>query len=52
MREEQAQAQQAQGSAQIIEELIKTGNIAALIKLDQRKWDACLIKTGPSSTDQ
>jgi transposase InsO family protein len=49
MREEQAQAQQAQGSAQIIEELIKTGNIAALIKLDQRRWDACLIKTGPSS---
>ena len=24
-----------------IEELIKTNNIAALIKMDQDKWDAC-----------
>jgi len=27
----------------------KTNNINALIKTDQEKWDACLIKTGPSS---
>jgi len=29
-----------------IEELIKTNNIVALIKTDQEKWDACLIKLG------
>ena len=32
-----------------IGELIKMNNIIALIKTDQEKWDACLIKTGPSS---
>jgi hypothetical protein len=48
MRQEQ---EAAQTSAQdlLIEELIKTHNIAALIKTEQQKWDACLIKTGPSS---
>ena len=29
----------------IHEELIKTHNIAALIKTEQQKWNACLIKT-------
>jgi hypothetical protein len=32
-----------------IEELIKANNMAALIKTDQAIWEACLIKTGPSS---
>ncbi len=32
-----------------IEKLIRTNNIAALIKTDQAGWEACLIKTGPSS---
>ena len=33
----------------LIEELLKTHSIAALIKTEQQKWDACLIKTGPST---
>jgi len=32
-----------------LDELIKINNIATLIKTDQQKWDACLIKTGPIS---
>jgi len=41
MRQEQ-EAAQAQANAQdwLIEELIKTHNIAALIKTEQEKWDA------------
>jgi len=31
-----------------IEELIKTNQIEVLIKTDQQKWDACLIKNGDS----
>jgi hypothetical protein len=48
MRQEQ-EAAQTNAQDLLIEELIKTHNIAALIKTEQQKWDACLIKTGPSS---
>jgi len=42
--------QQAQENTDAhIKELIKTNNIMALIKTDQRKWEMCLIKTGPNS---
>jgi len=47
MEEEQKQAQK-EADTNIVE-LIQTNNIAALIKMDQEKWDACLIKTGPGS---
>ena len=49
MEEEQKWAQRNEDMDANIEELIKTNSIAALIKRDQGKWDACLIKTGPSS---
>jgi hypothetical protein len=42
-------SQLAQEDPAQIEELIKTNNIAALIKTDQATWEACLIKTGPNS---
>ena len=48
MRQEQ-EAAQPNAQDLLIEELIKNHNIAALIKTEQQKWDACLIKTGPSS---
>ncbi len=44
MEEEQKWAQR-NGDANI-KELIKTNNKAALIEMDQEKWDACLIKMG------
>ena len=49
MREEQNQAQMNANADARIEELIKTNNIAALIKTDQEKWDKCLIKSGDAS---
>jgi hypothetical protein len=49
MREEQNWAQMNTDADARIEELIKTNNIAALIKTDQEKWDVCLIKTGAAS---
>ena len=50
MRQEQ---EQVQPNAQelLIKEYIKTHNIAALIKTDQQKWDACLIKTDQQKWD-
>jgi len=49
IEEGQKQVQKAADADAHIEELIKTGNIAAFIKTEQQKWNACLIKTGPSS---
>jgi hypothetical protein len=49
IEEGQKQVQKAADADAHIEELIKTGNIAALIKTEQQKWNVCLIKTGPSS---
>jgi len=46
-REEEQKRAKRNGDANAnIEELIKTSNITALIKTDQEKWDACLIKSG------
>ena len=43
----QKEEEQAQKDADAhIEELIKTNKIEVLIKTDQQKWDACLIKNG------
>jgi len=46
MEEEQKWAQRNAIADANIEKLIKTNNIAALIKTDQERWDACLIKLG------
>jgi hypothetical protein len=43
------QTQHAQVDPAQIDELIRTNNIAELIKTDQAGWEACLIKTGPHS---
>jgi hypothetical protein len=42
-------SQHAQEDPAQIEELFKTNNMAVLIKTEQATWEACLIKTGPSS---
>jgi hypothetical protein len=47
--DQRQRAQSAQVDPAQIEKLIRTNNIAALIKTDQAGWEACLIKTGPSS---
>jgi hypothetical protein len=47
--DQKQRAQRTQVDPAQIEKLIRTNNIAALIKTDQAGWEACLIKTGPSS---
>jgi hypothetical protein len=49
MVEEQQQMQNQKDEDAHIKESIKTNNINVLIKMDQEKWDTCLIKTGPRS---
>jgi len=47
-KEEEQEEQVRKDTDAHIEELSKTNKIEVLIKTDQQKWDACLIKTGDS----